>query len=140
MKHAAMIFVYLLGALAFAACSLPAGTGQGSALVTGTVTYRERIAVPTDAVVTVSLEDVSKMDVPSTLVAETRFRANGGPPYAFALGYDPADIHNGRRYSLRATIRLGERLLFTSTEHIPPFEQENVEILVRKTGGRGTNG
>lgn len=127
--------LFLLIGSAMVACTLPAGTGQGSALITGTVTYRERMAVPTDAVVRVSLEDVSKMDVPSTTIAETRFNASGGPPYAFALSYDPAKIEHGGRYSLRASIRLDGRLLFTSTEHIPPFDEEKVEILVRRAGG-----
>lgn len=136
MKKITGTLLPLLVSLSMTACTLPAGTGQGDALITGTVSYRERMAIPTDAVVSVSLEDVSKADAPSTKIAETRFPASGGPPYAFALSYDPAEIESGRRYSLRATIRLGERLLFTSTEHIPPFEQEKVDILVRRTGGQ----
>lgn len=135
MKNVTGTLLSLLILASLAACTLPAGSGQGSALITGTVSYRERMAVPTDAVVRVSLEDVSKADAPSTLIAETRFAASGGPPYAFALSYDPARIESGRRYSLRATIRLGDRLLFTSTENVPPFERESVDILVRRAGG-----
>jgi putative lipoprotein len=116
-------------------CTLPVNEGGGDALITGTVVYRERMALSPDAVVRVTLEDVSKTDVPSILIAETRFKASGGPPYAFALAYDPAGIDSRNRYTLRATIRDRERLMFTSTEHIEPFGSDAVEILVRRAGG-----
>ena len=116
-------------------CTLPAGSGQGGELITGTVFYRERIALPPEAVVRVTLEDASRADTTSVVIAETRFQASGGPPYAFALGYDPALIDDRGRVTLRATIRVDERLLFSSTEHIPPFEAGQVNILVRQAGG-----
>ncbi len=134
MLRSRLLFTCLLGAIVLAGCSLPAGSEQGKALITGTVVYRERMAVSPRAVVRVSLEDVSRTDVASTQIAETRFLASGGPPYAFALGYDPARIDERHRYSLRATIRLDDRLLFTSTEHIEPFGGDSIEILVRRAG------
>ena len=42
--------------------------------VTGSVTYRERIALPPTAVVTVRLVDVSRADAPSVLIAEQVIR------------------------------------------------------------------
>jgi putative lipoprotein len=118
-----------------AGCALPAGSGRDGGLVTGTVFYRERIAISPQSVVRVTLEDISRADAASAVIAETRFQASGGPPYAFALGYDPAMIDDRHRYTLRATIRLEGELLFTSTEHIPPFQDGKVEILVRRSSG-----
>ena len=40
-------------------------------MVTGTVAYRERMALPSDAVVEVRLSDVSRQDVAAPLIAET---------------------------------------------------------------------
>ena len=111
--------------------------GDGRALITGVVTFRERMAVPPEAEVRVSLEDVSLADVAAETIAETRFRAAGGPPYAFAITYDPGQIDPRRRYSLRASIRLGDQLLFTTTEAIPAFDRTSgVEIPVRRAAGR----
>ena len=46
------------------------GTGTTTSKVTGSVTYRERIALPPSAVVTVKLLDVSRADAPAELIAE----------------------------------------------------------------------
>lgn len=92
---------------------------QGQASVTGEIFYLERIALPPAARVTVQLQDVSLADAPATVLAEQVIDpAGAGPPYAFTLPYDPAQIQNNRSYAVRATISDGNRLLFTSTERI----------------------
>lgn len=40
---------------------------ENTQVISGTVSYRERIALPENAVVTVTLEDISLADAPSTL-------------------------------------------------------------------------
>ena len=127
--------VLLLVVVLSACASTEPGGGEGG-VISGTVIYRERMALPPQATVTVRLEDVSRMDVAADVLAESRFPAESGPPFAFRLDYDPAEITEGRRYALRASIHLEDRLLFTNTEHIPAFGHEgDVEILVRRTGG-----
>ena len=65
------------------------GTGTATSKVTGSVTYRERIALPPSAVVTVKLVDVSLADAPSVLIAEQVIRTEGRQvPFEFALDYD----------------------------------------------------
>ena len=49
--------------------SAPPGTGAETASVTGTITYRERIALTPEAVVQVDLRDVSKADAEATPLA-----------------------------------------------------------------------
>ncbi|HEY7556336.1 MAG TPA: YbaY family lipoprotein [Candidatus Binatia bacterium] len=70
----------LLG-LVLAGCAAPgirsAQTDAKEAMVTGTVTYRERIALSADAVVEVRLSDVSRQDVAAPVVAETTVRPAG---------------------------------------------------------------
>ena len=61
--------VLLLTGCSVATVVPEAGSGPSANLVTGTVTYRERIALPPTAVVTVRLVDVSLADAPSVLVA-----------------------------------------------------------------------
>jgi putative lipoprotein len=67
-------------------------------------------------VIHVVLADVSRQDVAATTIAETTLRPDGRQvPLPFELAYDPAVIEPGHTYALRATIRSGGRLLFTTT-------------------------
>lgn len=81
----------------------------------GDVVYRERMALPPDARVTVQLLDVSLADAPSQTIAETRFRPRGQVPIPYSLRFDAAKLKPRHSYALRATISVGDRLWFTST-------------------------
>jgi putative lipoprotein len=96
----------------------PGPADQGR--ITGTVAYRERMALPADAVVQVQLYDVSVQDVAAPLIAETTVEPAGRQvPLPFELRYDPAKIDSGRRYAVRATIRSEGRLMFTTSTAAP---------------------
>lgn len=86
------------------------------ASVTGMVTYRERIALPPNAVVQVSLQDVSRADAPATVLGEQTTETNGRQvPIPFEIAYDPARIDQRLTYAVRARITVDGQLLFTST-------------------------
>lgn len=89
--------------------------------VTGAVTYRERVALPADAVIQIQLLDISRANAPSKTVAESMLNAEGRQaPIPFALAYDPAEIAAAHRYSVRATIRSADgMLLFSTTQSYP---------------------
>jgi uncharacterized lipoprotein YbaY len=108
-----------------------------SATLSGVVTYRERIALPPNALVRVQLLDVSRADAPAIVVGEQTIVGPGQVPIAFAVDYRPRDIDPRRRYTLRASIAdNGGRLLFTTTDAYPVLTQGNptdsVELLVRQ--------
>jgi putative lipoprotein len=85
-------------------------------IVTGHVTYRERVALPADAEVHVALLDASRQDAAATPVADTTIRPGGHEvPLPFALRYDPKRIDPRRDYAIRATITSGGQLAFTTT-------------------------
>ena len=86
----------------------------GNLMVTGTVSYRERIALPPDAVVLVQLRDVSLMDVAAKLISEQLIKPAHSVPIPFSLPYAAQDIDERMTYSVFATIRSGDRLLFVS--------------------------
>lgn len=92
----------------------PAILSAGELMVTGTVSYRERIALPPDAVVLVQLRDVSLMDVAAKLISEQTIRPEHSVPIPFFLPYAAKDIDERMTYSVFATIRSGGRLLFVS--------------------------
>ncbi len=90
------------------------------ATVTGTVTYLQRIALPPDAVVKVTLEDVSLADAPAKVLAQKETPTAGKQvPIPFELMHSPADVPPSHRYSVRATIKVDGKLLFTSTTSYP---------------------
>ena len=93
--------------------------GASVARVTGTLTYRERMALPPGAVVEVWLLDTSLADVPAVEIAYQKIEEPGNPPIPFVLEYDAQQIREGMQYSVRATIRDADRLLFTSDTHYP---------------------
>ncbi len=91
-------------------------------ILAGEVTYRERKLLPPGVTLEVTLEDVSKMDVASTVIAKSSSEITGAPPYKFSLDYNEALINSKMRYSIRAKLLLKDKLLFTSTEQLDPFK------------------
>jgi putative lipoprotein len=114
--RACILGLALLGCAAGRPSSPPPAPGGTGHSVTGTLTYRERVALPADAEILVVLADVSRQDVAATTIAETTLRPDGRQvPLPFELAYDPAMIELSHTYALRATIRSGGRLAFTTT-------------------------
>jgi len=86
------------------------------------VYYTQKILLPEGAELEVRLEDVSKMDVASELISSSTREIKNTPPYALQVTFPTKRIQAERRYNLRASIRLEDKLLFTSTSRINPFE------------------
>ncbi|WP_204115451.1 YbaY family lipoprotein [Shimia biformata] len=109
---------------ALAVCFTAGMVGAGDlAQVTGSAGYRERIALPPDAVLSVELLDVSKMDVAATVMSSQRFRMDA-VPQTFALAYDPALIDERMSYSLAARIELDGKVLFRTTQVYPVLTRD----------------
>lgn len=82
-----------------------------SGKVTGTITYRERMMLPADAIAIVQLVDASK----GAVIAEQRVGTMGkAPPYSFTLAYDPSKIAESVRYQVRAEIQVRGSARFTT--------------------------
>jgi putative lipoprotein len=113
-------------------------------VVSGTVTYRQRSALPPNATLTVSIIDVSRADAPSVTIAESRIPTAGKQvPIPFDMAYDRAKIQERNRYAVRAEIGDGDRLLFTTDTSYPVITQGNprsVEVTVVPVGGGGGGG
>jgi putative lipoprotein len=110
-----------------------------SAAVTGTVTYRERMALPPTAVVKVQLLDVSFADVAATVLDSLTLRPAGGKqvPYEFLLRYDPTQIKPQNTYAVRASILAEGKLLFTTTQSYPVITRGNpldVNLVLQRVG------
>lgn len=88
-------------------------------VLTGTVTYRENVVLPSGAVVEVRLLDVSRADAPATRLGHVEIVTGGEQvPVPFALRYDAAAIQPGRRYVVEATVAVDGRVTWrTATRH-----------------------
>ena len=92
----------------------------GPGTVAGTVTYRQRIALPPDAVLDVRLQDTSRPDTAARTIAQATIPTAGAQvPIPFRIDYDPAAIDPSHSYSVRATITVSGKLLYTSTTMYP---------------------
>ena len=92
-----------------------AGDVAGKATLTGTVAYRERVALPPDAIAEISLVDATIQDVAAMVVAKTTVKSEGKQvPLPFSLRYDPGRIDKKHLYIVRAVIRSGDQMLWTT--------------------------
>lgn len=96
-------------------------TDDALSLLETEVFYRQRIALPEGAVLEIRLEDVSKMDVASELIASATREIKSAPPYALQIAFPTEAIKENHRYSLSASIKVDDKLHFISTTHIDPF-------------------
>lgn len=111
--------------------------------VTGTASYRERIAMPPEAVFEATLQDVSRADAAAEVIGRATLSPAGQPPYRFEIEVDPARIDEARSYSVRATITIDGRLVFTSDVVTPVLTRghgSEVELPMRHVAGRADAG
>jgi putative lipoprotein len=110
-------FGALLIILCFVGAQLaPTPVMSKEARISGTVSYRERIAMPPGYVVRVELLDISRQDAPSETLAAIELTRSHQVPVAYQLAFDESRIDPRHRYAVRAQIQVDGRLLFTSTQ------------------------
>ena len=116
------------------------GCDSNQASVTGTVTYRERIALPSDATIQVQIQDVSLADAPAKVIGDITMPADGKQaPIPYEVKYNPENIQENHSYSMSVRIEDSSgKLLFISDTHTPVITRGNptqdVEIVVVPVG------
>jgi uncharacterized lipoprotein YbaY len=87
-------------------------------VLTGTVTYRQRIALPPGRVIEVQLQDVSRADAAAEVLATQTITTSGkNVPIPFELTYDPAQVDERFSYALSVRITVDGQLTWINTEH-----------------------
>ena len=132
---------------AVALCGCGDGADRNSdGLIVGTVTYRERVALPLNAMVEIRLErPVAAGAAPRVLATQSIATQGRQVPISFELRYRADRLDRQEHYGLRAEIRAANgRLLFESPAPEPVFEHgpaaELVRlVLVRALSGGATN-
>jgi copper homeostasis protein (lipoprotein) len=125
-----------IACMALAFITFPIDASQADQVM-GTATYLQRMALPPQAVFDAEVEDVSRADASAETIGSVRIIGPGNPPIAFAIDIDPQRVDEGHRYSVRATITVDGKLLFTTDQLYPVLTQgngRNVELLLRQAG------
>lgn len=117
-----------LGAALIASTTL-AGTGAEAATIAGTATYLDRSALPPDATLEITVEDVSRADAPAQVIGRLVRMPAGQVPIGFEVPYVESAVQPHHRYGVRARITVGGQLRYISTTHAPVL-----------TMGAGTSG
>lgn len=99
--------------------------GQQQALkqpnVSGSVWIRQKVALPPDAVLTVTVSDASVADAPSRVISQRVVRTEGKQsPFQFILPFNPAEIQPNARILLSAAVAINGKLAFI-TEQVKPI-------------------
>ena len=127
----------LLTLCVFAVSLIEGHAAFAASTVTGTATYRERIALPPAVVFEATLEDISRADALATVLGRTRIESPGNPPIRFSIDFDPAAIDARHRYAVRARITLDGKLMFITDTVKPvlgPEQATHVDLLLVRVG------
>ncbi|MDX2319906.1 MAG: amidohydrolase family protein [Moritella sp.] len=87
------------------------------------VIYLERTSLPASSTITVTLEDISKTDISSSMLGQKTIAATTPPPYNISLQYDPTQFDNSGEYVVRARIENNGKPLYSATLDLPEFNQ-----------------
>lgn len=86
-------------------------------VVSGTITYRDKSALPDDALVTVVLADASESNQPAKILSQMIFPAGQNQvPFQFSLPYTQSQIINSKRIIVTGRIELNNQLLYSNSK------------------------
>jgi putative lipoprotein len=131
----ALVAAVLLGGCPQAEPPLPIPNPDHLGLLSGTVTYRERMALPPNASVTVRVWD-AMLPPNSSTVGETTFVAQGQVPLPFQLFFAGSLIQATHTYGARASISVDGVVWFQTEKPVPVLTNGapnvEVELLVKR--------
>ncbi len=82
-------------------------------VISGRITYPEKVALAPNVVVHIPVVDVSRADAPATIVASTEVHPDGKQiPISYRLDVRRSEFHPGRRYQVNVRITEGKVLRF----------------------------
>jgi len=132
MKNLTMTIWMVLAGMMLASCASDRGPVRPSRpTMAGTVTFREPIALPSTATLTVRLLDVTRAGEPAIVLAERSISNPGNPPLSFELPYPFGGITANRSYVIEARIEVWGRLRFfaPSPHVVTPGNAARVHVI-----------
>lgn len=138
----AELFIFGVTPLVIGMLLAPGVSDAGEQVLGGEVLYRERIALPPNAVLSVQLADVSVADAPAAVLATQTVDPAGQVPIKFQLNFDPSVVRTNTNYALQASITVDDKLWFiTDVRHeVDPLSDQPQTVLVRKVAAQDEPG
>lgn len=129
----AEFFIFGFVPLVVGMLAVPEMSNAAEKTLKGEVMYRERIALPPNAVLSVQLADVSLADAPAAIIGERKVAPVGQVPIKFEISFDPQVIRPNMTYALQARITIDDRLMFISdTRHqVDPLSDAPQTIMLK---------
>lgn len=87
------------------------------------IIYLERKALPPSSTITITLEDISKTSISSSILGQKTILANKQPPYNISLQYAPAQLDKNGRYVVRARIENDGKTLYSTKLALPELNK-----------------
>jgi putative lipoprotein len=109
------------------------------AVISGTVSYRERMALPPGSEAVVQLLDTSRAKAPATVIAEQRLSFDGHGSASYQLDYDAVNINPKGAYQVAARIQHGNKVLFVTeppADVITRGSPGHVDLVLTKAGSK----
>ncbi|WP_218239903.1 YbaY family lipoprotein [Comamonas fluminis] len=131
---------------ALAACAQTSSNADRTASVAtmntveGKVSWRERMALPPDAVLVVEVQDTSRADAPAQTIAQQAIRLqNLNPPYSYKVSVDPAKLNPAAQYTITARVSSDgdKKLIFINDVANPVLTRgagNKVDMMLVRTG------
>ncbi|SFN36718.1 putative lipoprotein [Izhakiella capsodis] len=95
--------------------------------VSGDVLIRQKVALPADSVLTVTVSDASSSNAPSKVIAQRVMRTDGKqPPFHFVLPYNPREIQPNAHIILSAAVVVKGQLVFITENAKPVINQGGI--------------
>ena len=129
-----LLVLVVLAALFATPFGCSSSSSQGS--ITGEVRFVRDVALPEGAVVTVRLLDTSWADAPAVEMGRVVIEGAGRLPVRFRIEYDREQLPEGAEYSLEATVRHGDDLLYVNDTVHPILirgTSRNADVVVVST-------
>ena len=122
-----------LGILIVLSCAARTASAQTS-VVSGRLHYPENFLLPADAIVAISLTDVSPLQDSDGAIIDRQILSADQRPGAFELTYDPAEISDRHLYAIQARVTSSGRVILTNASAYPVITQNyptTVEVYVK---------
>ena len=101
------------------------------------MSFRERVALPPGAVVTVRVADVSRADGPAVILAQNAFEVAEQVPIPFELAVDAADVDERADIAVWARLRsaVGTWVSDTHTPVLTRGAGDTADVVLRRSTG-----
>lgn len=97
--------------------------------VIGTVTYYDRIALPPNAALDVSIVDAAEPDPEKAVLCQQHITRRLRRPAPFSMWFDRSKVNPAHTYLLSARIKVGKETWFDLPQPVPVITQGNPQVL-----------